>query len=245
MTALLRVDGLTKRFGGVAAVDGCSFAVEEGSITALDRTERIGQDDGLQPDHRLPARRLRQCELRRPPRAPAGPDAPRARGARAHVPASPGVFGADRARESGRRAPAAMDGAAAAGAGTQRARTGLRAGRGIRVDARGARPRRLAVVRAAQAARVRLAADGRAAARAARRAGRRRQPGDGRGDGAAHPRPARPRPDVPGGRARHAPRHAPERHRDRARPRHDDRRRERRSKCRSDPLVLDAYLGVE
>ena len=35
MTALLAVDGLTKRFGGVAAVDGCSFAVEEGSITAL------------------------------------------------------------------------------------------------------------------------------------------------------------------------------------------------------------------
>jgi neutral amino acid transport system ATP-binding protein len=35
MTALLAVEGLTKRFGGVAAVDGCSFAVEEGSVTAL------------------------------------------------------------------------------------------------------------------------------------------------------------------------------------------------------------------
>ena len=35
MTALLEVDGLTKRFGGVAAVDGCSLAVEEGTITAL------------------------------------------------------------------------------------------------------------------------------------------------------------------------------------------------------------------
>jgi neutral amino acid transport system ATP-binding protein len=35
MTALLRIDGLTKRFGGVAAVDGCSFAVEEGTVTAL------------------------------------------------------------------------------------------------------------------------------------------------------------------------------------------------------------------
>jgi ABC-type branched-subunit amino acid transport system ATPase component len=35
MTALLGIEGLTKRFGGVAAVDACSFAVEEGSVTAL------------------------------------------------------------------------------------------------------------------------------------------------------------------------------------------------------------------
>jgi neutral amino acid transport system ATP-binding protein len=35
VTALLAVEGLTKRFGGVAAVDDCTFAVEEGTITAL------------------------------------------------------------------------------------------------------------------------------------------------------------------------------------------------------------------
>jgi len=35
MSALLRVSGLTKRFGGVAAVNGCSFEVAEGTITAL------------------------------------------------------------------------------------------------------------------------------------------------------------------------------------------------------------------
>ena len=35
MTALLEIDGLTKRFGGVTAVDDCSFAVPERSITAL------------------------------------------------------------------------------------------------------------------------------------------------------------------------------------------------------------------
>jgi ABC-type branched-subunit amino acid transport system ATPase component len=35
MSTLLGVEGLTKRFGGVAAVDDCSFAVEEGSVTAL------------------------------------------------------------------------------------------------------------------------------------------------------------------------------------------------------------------
>ena len=30
MTALLEIDGLTKRFGGVTAVDSCSFAVPAG-----------------------------------------------------------------------------------------------------------------------------------------------------------------------------------------------------------------------
>jgi ABC-type branched-subunit amino acid transport system ATPase component len=33
--ALLELDGLTKRFGGVVAVDGCSFAAEAGKITGL------------------------------------------------------------------------------------------------------------------------------------------------------------------------------------------------------------------
>jgi ABC-type branched-subunit amino acid transport system ATPase component len=35
LTALLAVDGLVKRYGGVHAVDGVSFSVEEGSITGL------------------------------------------------------------------------------------------------------------------------------------------------------------------------------------------------------------------
>ena len=35
MTALLEVSGLCKSFGRLAAVDDCSFAVDEGSITAL------------------------------------------------------------------------------------------------------------------------------------------------------------------------------------------------------------------
>ena len=35
MSAVLEVEGLTKRFGGVAAVDGCSLSVAEGTVTAL------------------------------------------------------------------------------------------------------------------------------------------------------------------------------------------------------------------
>jgi len=35
MTTLLEVQGLTKSFGGVTAVDDCSFTVEKGSITGL------------------------------------------------------------------------------------------------------------------------------------------------------------------------------------------------------------------
>src|SRR6266508_4688899 len=35
LAALLEVDGVTKRFGGVVAVDHCSFTVAEGTITAL------------------------------------------------------------------------------------------------------------------------------------------------------------------------------------------------------------------
>lgn len=35
MSALLEVKGLTKRFGGITAVDNCSFEVAEGTMTAL------------------------------------------------------------------------------------------------------------------------------------------------------------------------------------------------------------------
>jgi neutral amino acid transport system ATP-binding protein len=35
LTELLAVEGLTKRFGGVAALDDCTFSVAEGTVTAL------------------------------------------------------------------------------------------------------------------------------------------------------------------------------------------------------------------
>src|ERR1700730_1197422 len=35
MSALLSVQGASKSFGGIRALDGCSFDVEEGSVTGL------------------------------------------------------------------------------------------------------------------------------------------------------------------------------------------------------------------
>ena len=35
MSALLELDGLSKRFGGLVAVDDCSFSVSSGTITGL------------------------------------------------------------------------------------------------------------------------------------------------------------------------------------------------------------------
>lgn len=35
MSALLEVDGVQKHFGGIAAVDGCSFSVQTGTVTGL------------------------------------------------------------------------------------------------------------------------------------------------------------------------------------------------------------------
>ena len=66
-------DALTKRFGGVTAVDACSFSVPSREHHCADRAERLGQDDTLQPAHRLRLRRLRRRPLRRAHRAPARP----------------------------------------------------------------------------------------------------------------------------------------------------------------------------
>ena len=53
MTALLRTEGLTKRFGGITAVDACTIEVQKGSITGL-----IGlRCDPLQSAVRCPRQR--------------------------------------------------------------------------------------------------------------------------------------------------------------------------------------------
>ncbi len=53
--------GPPKHFGGVVAVDGCSFSVRPGTVTGADRPERLRQDDRVQHGHRVPARRLRHA----------------------------------------------------------------------------------------------------------------------------------------------------------------------------------------
>ena len=59
MTALLEVDGLTKSFGGLAAVNG-SLRRLAGRDARPDRAERLGQDDDAQPDRRQPRAGWRQ-----------------------------------------------------------------------------------------------------------------------------------------------------------------------------------------
>ena len=113
MTPLLAVEALTKRFGGVAAVDGCSFAVEEGTRHCPDRSQRIGQDHRVQPDHRLPAGRLGQRDIPRARGTSSRPDAAGAGRTRADVPARTRLRAAHCAREPRRRPAAVVVGASA------------------------------------------------------------------------------------------------------------------------------------
>ena len=102
---LLEVKGLAKAFGGNKAVDDCSFTVPEGSITALDRTERLGKDDGLQPRLRNvasgPWRNHPRGRAHRKPR----PMGPRTQRDRADVPNHPSLQGDDGPREHRHPAP--------------------------------------------------------------------------------------------------------------------------------------------
>ena len=72
-----------------------------------DRPERVGQDDAVQPDHRLPEGRRRHGRVRRAAGAPARPDRALPARPHAHVPAGAGVRLAHPGREHGRRDPAA------------------------------------------------------------------------------------------------------------------------------------------
>ena len=99
VSALLELDGLSKHFGGVRAVDGCSFSVAAGTITGLIGPERLGQDDALQPRHRLPARRRGAPALRRETRRRPEPGRALPGRARADLPAGARLPAAHARRE--------------------------------------------------------------------------------------------------------------------------------------------------
>ena len=222
---LLEVKGLEKRFGGLRAVDGASFAVPEGSITALIGPNGSGKTtvfnliggtmhanagevwfDGERIDGCSPGARLRR--------------------ARPHLPDHAAVPRDDRAGER-RRAAARVQAEPA-----QRRRRQRRRGRARRGVARlrrhealrgGARER--AVVRPGQARRARAGPDARPEADPARRARGRHQPDADRAHGRDDPRAQRARDHVPDRRAQHAVRARAVRPGARARARANDRGR--------------------
>ena len=70
MSALIEVDGVSKAFGGVQALADCRPRGRRGLDQRPDRPERLRQDDALQRDHRLRARRRGRGPLRRARRSP-------------------------------------------------------------------------------------------------------------------------------------------------------------------------------
>ena len=106
--ALLRVEDISKRFGGLLAVDKASFTAMPGAHHRADRAERRRQDHAVLDHLRLPAAERRPHLLRRRRHhrraaAPAG-----AARHRPHLPDRAAVRRPDRAREHrGRRASVA------------------------------------------------------------------------------------------------------------------------------------------
>ena len=101
--ALLSLRNVTRRFGGIVALDGVSFDVLDGPDRRPDRPERRRQDDGLQRDHAaLHAERgrgrVRRRDLLKTPVH--GIVAPRDR---AHLPERRALQDDDRARQRARR----------------------------------------------------------------------------------------------------------------------------------------------
>ena len=50
--ALLELDGLTRRFGGIVAVDHVTMRVEAGEVRAVIGPNGAGKIDAVQSDHR-------------------------------------------------------------------------------------------------------------------------------------------------------------------------------------------------
>ena len=128
MTALLDVERLNKRFGGLARREGCLSSPASRRDHRRSRPERRGQDDALQSPDRL--HRARYRHRRRSTGSPLGGLAPhrdRQSRPRAHLPARPPVHGHERARERRGRLPCAAR--PARGACRARGRSASRSGR--------------------------------------------------------------------------------------------------------------------
>src|SRR6266699_752561 len=220
--SLLEISALTKRFGGVVAVDGCSLSVADRSITGLicpngsgkttvfnlmtgfipvDRGSRPGPN--LRPGHR--------------PHLPAGPHLPPADGAGEHA----------RAGAARRPAGSAFARAVAPRTGAGDGDAGIRRNRPRRRD-----PGRRALLRAAQAPRAGGGDDGSARAGAARRTGGWGQSRAAGADQRAHPEAQPAGGDFPAGRTQHELRHEPVRRGGRAAPGEGDRERQTESGAR-------------
>ncbi len=233
-----RCAGCRSASAASSAVDGARFAVPRGLDHRADRTQRLGQDDGVQPDRRHHGGRRGRDPVRR--RA----DRRRCRPGGGHTAGIGRTFQItrlfardDRAGERRRAAarlladaarPAAVSGTEAErGRGAARLRRHAAAYR----DQQAAR----AVLRPAEARRAGAGADARPEADPARRARGRHQPDADRADGRHDPRTQRARKDVPDRRAQHAVRARPVRPDPRARARGDDRLRHARRRSSSDP----------
>ena len=168
--ALLEVEGVVKRFGGIRAVDGAGFDCRRGVDHGADRAQRRRQDDPLQRDHRLPAGRRRF----RPPRRRGGPPPARLRdrppGDGADVSDHQGAGGdaGDRQHDARRGRPArralsqpALPPGRGAPARARGPRPGEGAARGLRPRRARRRLRRHALGRPAQAAGAGAGADDR------------------------------------------------------------------------------------
>ena len=76
---VLEVENVTKRFGGVAAVDDVSFALREGEVLGVIGPNGSGKTTTLRPDQRVPAARRRSPSATRASTSPHWPPEARAR----------------------------------------------------------------------------------------------------------------------------------------------------------------------
>ena len=236
---LLRVENVSKRFGGLLAVDRASLTRRSRPHHRADRAERRRQDHAVRDHHRLPARR---------PRAASRYDGDDITGEPPHRLARRGIARTFQIVQPFAGLTVRENIAVGAHLSRPRARRRARGGRARSRSAVGlARPARSPGRephgRRPQAAGACARARDRAEAAAARRGAGRAQPVRDPRHGAGDPRHPRPRHHHRDDRARHAGGDEPRRARVRAGRRAASSPRARRRRSPRDPRVVEAYLG--